>query len=95
VKDLARKAVVLQVRQPVFTEAEAKQRAQSILNERAKKFLTGEGESLGLPVLLPDRNVAIADLGVDFSKTYYIEQATHKLDSSGYRTRFKVKETSI
>jgi phage protein D len=89
------KAPVLQVRQPVFTEAEAKRRAQAILNDHAKKFLTGEAECVGLPELRPDRNVTLANLGDPFSKTYYINQTTHKFDSGGYRTRFKVKETSL
>jgi phage protein D len=89
------KAPVLQVRQPVFTEAEAKRRAQAILNDHAKKFLTGEAECIGLPDLLPDRNVTLGNLGAPFSKTYYIKQTTHKIDNSGYKTRVKVKETSL
>jgi uncharacterized protein len=90
-----KKAPVLQVRQPVFTEAEAKRRAQAILNDHAKKFLTGEAECIGLPELRPDRNVTLGNLGEPFSKTYYIQQTTHKVDGSGYRTRVKVKETSL
>lgn len=90
-----KKMPVLRLRQPVFTQAEADQRAKAALNERAKKFLTGEGESVGLPQLRPDRNVALSNLGARFSKTYYIQQATHKIDSNGYRTRFKVKETGL
>jgi phage protein D len=86
---------VLQVRQPVFSQAEARQRAQAILNDRAKKFLTGDAECLGLPELLPDRNVTLGNLGEPFSKTYYVKQATHKVDGSGYRTRLKMKETSL
>ena len=89
------KRPVLRMRQPVFTQSEADQRAKAALNERAKQFLTGEGEAIGLPELRPDRNVELADLGVPFSKTYYIQQATHKIDSGGYRTRFKVKETGL
>jgi phage protein D len=89
------KRPVLQVRQPVFTEAEAKRRAQAILNDHAKKFLTGDAESIGLPALLPDRNITLGNLGEPFSKTYYISQTVHKIDSNGYRTRVKVKETSL
>lgn len=85
---------VLRVRQPVFTEAEAKRRAVAILSDHAKKFLTGQAEAIGLPELMPDSNVALGNLGDMFSKVYYIEQAVHKLDSNGYRTRFKIKETS-
>ena len=91
----ASKRPTLRLRQPVFTQAEADQRAKAALNERAKQFLTGEGETVGLPEIRPDRNVELAKLGARFSKTYYIEQATHKIDSNGYRTRFKVKETGL
>src|SRR5262249_13669026 len=86
---------VLQLRQPVFTEAEAKRRAQAVLNDHAKQFLTGEAECIGLPDLLPDRNITLGNLGDPFSKTYYIQQTTHKVDGSGYRTRVKEKETSL
>lgn len=89
------KNIVLQLRQPVFTEAEAKRRAQAVLNDHAKKFLTGEAECVGLPELLPDRNVNLVNLGEAFSKTYYIQQTVHKLDGNGYRTRVKVKETVL
>jgi len=88
-------APVLQLRQPVFTEAEAKRRAQAVLNDHAKRFLTGEAECLGLPELRPDRNIVLGNLGEPFSKTYYIQQTTHKADSGGYRARLKVKESSI
>ncbi|WP_395018468.1 phage late control D family protein [Dongia sp.] len=86
---------VLQLRQPVFTEAEAKRRAQAVLNDHAKRFLTGEAECIGLPELRPDRNVVFGNLGEPFSKTYYIQQTTHKADSGGYRARLKVKESTI
>ncbi len=94
VKSALGKTPTLQVRQPVFTEAEAKQRALAILNDHAKKFLTGEAECVGLPDVLPDRNITLTNLGEKFSKTYYVQQTIHKVDSSGYRTRVKVKETT-
>lgn len=89
------KQPALRLRQPVFSQAEADQRAKAVLNDRAKEFLTGEGEAIGLPELRPDRTVELAKLGNAFSKKYYIQQATHKIDSSGYRTRFKIKEPGI
>ena len=76
-----KKQPTLRLRQPVFTQAEADQRAKAALNERAKQFLTGEGETIGLPEIRPDRNVELDKLGVPFSKTYYIQQATHKIDA--------------
>lgn len=89
------KQPTLRLRQPVFTQAEADQRAKAALNERAKQFLTGDGEAIGLPEIRPDRNLELTKLGDPFSKTYYIQQATHKIDGNGYRTRFKVKETGL
>jgi phage protein D len=86
---------VLQIRQPAFTQAEANERAKAILNDHAKKFLTGEFECIGVSGLRPDRNVKLENLGAPFSKTYYIQQTTHKVDGSGYRTRVKVKETTL
>jgi phage protein D len=89
------KKPILQIRQPVFTQSEANARALAILNDHAKKFVTGEAECIGLTDLLPDRNVTLDNLGDPFSKTYYIQQTTHKVDNNGYRTRVKVKETTL
>jgi len=86
---------VLRLRQPVFSQAEADQRAKAALGERTREFLTGEVESIGLPELRPDRTVLIDGIGAPFSKVYYIEQATHRIDASGYRTRFRVRETAL
>jgi hypothetical protein len=86
---------VLRLRQPVFTQAEANERAKSALNETAKQFLTGDGESIGVPQILPDESVSLLNLGSPFSKTYYVRQSVHKVDGNGYRTRFKVKETTL
>lgn len=87
--------VVLELRQPVFTQAEARERAKAVLNDHAKTFLTGEAECIGLPDLMPDTNVLLDKLGKPFSKNYYVDSANHKVDSGGYRTRFKVKETTL
>jgi phage protein D len=89
------KQPVLRLRQPVYTQAEAEKRALAALNECAKKFLTGDAESIGLPEIRPDRTVTLDNLGSPFSKTYYVQQATHKIDGNGYRTRFKLKETVL
>lgn len=86
---------VLRLRQSVFTQAEADSRARAALNEQAKQFLTGDAESIGLSEIRPDESVTLDNLGSPFSKTYYVQQATHKVDSNGYRTRFKVKETTL
>ena len=89
------KQPTLRLRQPVLSKAEADQRAKAALNEKAKKLVTGDGESIGLPEVRPDRNILLTNLGSPFSKIYYVQQATHKIDSNGYRTRFKVEERRL
>ena len=86
---------VLNIRAPVRTQEEADTRAQAVLEERAQDFVTGSGECVGLPALLPDTNVTINGLGRAFSKTYYLAEATHTIDGGGYRTSFKVQETTV
>ena len=83
---------MLRLRQPVFTQAEADKRARAALGELTRQFLTGDAECIGLPELRPDCTVELANLGDAFSRVYFIEQATHRVDSGGYRTRFKVRE---
>jgi hypothetical protein len=41
-----------------------------------------------------DRTVQVANLDMGFSKAYYMDQAAHRADGSGYRSRFKVREAS-
>jgi uncharacterized protein len=86
---------VLNIRAAVHTQAEADARAKAVLEERAEQFVTGQGESVGIPEILPDTNVTLTGLGRAFSKTYYVSQATHKIDGSGYRTTFSVQETTV
>ncbi|OJF14198.1 phage late control D family protein [Couchioplanes caeruleus] len=86
---------VLNLPAAVRTQAEADARAKAVLEERAEAFLTGSGESIGLPELLPDTNVGVEGLGPAFSKTYYVSQASHRVDGGGYRTTFQVQETTI
>jgi uncharacterized protein len=90
-----KKRPTLRLRQPVFTQSEAKQRATAELNHRSRKFLTGDGETIGLPLLRPDRNIALKNLPERFAKTYFVEQTVHKIDASGYRTRFKIQEPAL
>ena len=86
---------VFHVRQPVLTQAEANIYAKALLDDCAKKHLTGDGESIGFPELRPGRNVVVTGLGQRFSKTYYVEKAKHRADVSGYRTTFHVKESTL
>lgn len=89
------KQSTLRIREPVFSQQEADQRARAILKRRAEGFVGGSGESIGIPEIRPNVNIRLGGLGKFFSSTFYIKQATHTVDSSGYRTSFSVKDTTI
>ena len=85
----------MSIRAAVHTQAEADARAKAILEERAQDFVTGDGECIGLPDIVPDINIALGGLGKGFTKPYYVSEAKHTIGSSGYRTTFKVQETTV
>jgi hypothetical protein len=95
VKAACREKKTLKMRYPVRSQQEADQKARSILKQRSELFIQGSGESIGLPEILPNTNIRLESLGNLFSKTYFVEQATHTINASGYRTTFKVKETTV
>ncbi|HET9371415.1 MAG TPA: hypothetical protein VFO19_14245, partial [Vicinamibacterales bacterium] len=86
---------VLRVREPVFSQQQADQTARAILKRRSEGFVGGRGDSIGIPDIKPNANVSLKGLGDLFSTTFYVHQATHTIDSSGYRTSFDVKDTTI
>jgi phage protein D len=85
----------LKIRVPVFSKQAADLWAAAILKKRSEMFVQGSGESIGLPELCADKNIELLGLGRELSKTYYIEQTTHTINTSGYRTTFRVKDTTI
>jgi len=95
VRGTAREKTVKRVRRPVYTQDEADQRAKAILTQLAEGLVTGSGESLGLPELRAGTNLHLQGLGQKFSRTYYVDNTNHSMSSSGYRTTFNIKETTI
>jgi len=76
---------------PVTSQQEAKDLAISMLRERAYSYITGSGQTIGLPDLRPGDNVELVGLGKRFSGTYYVTKVEHSLGSSGYTTSFDVR----
>lgn len=87
--------VVQTVRRPVSSQAEADRIAKAILNKQAEGLVNGSAEAIGIPELLPGIRIELAGLGKMFSRAYYIEETSHSIDTSGYRTTFKVKGNTI
>ena len=85
----------LRIREPVFSQQEADQRARAILKRRAEGFVGGRGETLGIPELKANVNITLDGLGKFFNTTFYVKNTTHTVDSSGYRTSFEIGDTTI
>jgi phage protein D len=77
--------------QPVRSRSEAESVAQARLGEIEEGRLSGRGESIGLPEIKAGKPVALERLGERFSKTYYVESATHRVATDGYSTSFQVR----
>lgn len=89
------KPSTLRVREPVFSQQEADRRAKAILKRHAEGFVGGRGESIGIPELRADTNVTLQGLGDFFNTTFYVKQATHTVNTSGYRTTFQIGDVTI
>lgn len=83
------------VRVPVRDEQQASARAQSILANRLDGTVSGQGEVVGLPEIKPGTRLRLERLTDRFSAVYYVESATHRFGSSGYRTSFSVKRREL
>lgn len=75
----------------VTSQQEARDLAISLLRERAYSYITGTGQTIGLPDLRPGDNVELVGLGKRFSGTYYVLKVEHALGSNGYLTNFTVR----
>ena len=85
------KSVLRERSEYVRTKKECMLLAQNRLNSIAMGFVSGEGECLGLPELIPGRYLEI-DGGDDTTNgTYFITKVIHKFNQDGYTTVFEVK----
>jgi phage protein D len=81
----------LVVDRPVTSEREARDLAVSILRERATRFGTGSGSTIGIPELAPDDTVELKGLGDRFSGSYYVRKVTHSIGDGGFTTNFDIQ----
>lgn len=93
--ELLRRGSKLTVRRPVRSVEEARAHAQQLFQNRARQFVRGSGECVGMPELSIDTRVRIDGIGHDYSRPYYVEQVTHSVSASGYRTTFKVRDPAL
>ena len=70
----------------VRSEAEAKSRAEALMNELSMGFLTGTMEIAGLPPVIPGHMVTLAKINDDFNRDYFITKVVHHMDKDGFQT---------
>jgi phage protein D len=54
----------------------------------AKHMITGSGSTVGVPDLRAGSAILVEGVGKRFSGRYFVTSTTHKIDDSGYTTRF-------
>ena len=79
------------VDEPVYTPAQARERAVAILQDRHKEMVKASATCVGLPDLRAGQRVQIEGLGVRFSGTYFVTETTHTIGDSGYTTKFNAR----
>lgn len=79
----------------VTSVEEAQSYANAILNRRAMKLISGNGECIGIPEIRAGRYIKLSGVGKSFDQTYYITVATHIYDDEGYTTRFQLGGNAV
>jgi len=62
-----------------------------MLRKKINNRLTGSGTAVGDPRIRAGAVIRLDGMGASFSGVYRVTSATHTIDSSGYRTEFKVR----
>ena len=96
IKTLLRKlnSIEYEVREPVKTVAEAKQRAKSLLRNFSLNYFKVKIKLIGIPDLKPGITISIAGLGKRFSRDYYVEKVVHSISGQGYESTISVRGNS-
>jgi hypothetical protein len=66
--------------------------AEAELFRISTAFVSGSGETVGIPELRAGVTLRIEGVSKPFNRDYFVEQATHSLGGSGYTTSFKLTE---
>lgn len=79
-RDLSEKAVQ--------TAGQARQMVRSALRDNFLQVVTGDGSTVGQPLLRAGSMAEIAKVGVPFDGMWFLTGSTHTIDDNGYRTSF-------
>ena len=78
------------------TQEECDEIAQNQLNSQAMDFVSGEGECVGIPELIPGRYLKIE--GSDryhINGLYFLTKVRHSFSAAGYTTSFEFKGAKL
>lgn len=81
----------LVVDEPVFTENDAKKRAEALLRDQRKQMVKASGTTIGLPLLRAGTKVRITQVGARLSGDYFVTKTQHIFNDSGYITKFEAR----
>ncbi|MCT4621762.1 MAG: hypothetical protein N4A62_20540 [Marinisporobacter sp.] len=79
----------------VRTVEEANALAKSILEEYAFQYVSGYGECVGIPELIPGRFIKVDRFDKSVNGNYYVKKVRHIFDENGYYTQFEVGGNAI
>ncbi len=86
-----KKAVLREYSEYVRTADECTQLAQARLDGIAMGLVSGEGQCIGIPELIPGRFITIDGLEDETEGVYFLNKVTHSFTAEGYYTRFEVR----
>jgi uncharacterized protein len=80
---------------PFGSQGECDQHAKAYYNNQAMGLVSGTAETIGVPDLRGGQIITMLGIGPRFEGDYRIDQATHTIGSSGYKTSLTVKRNSV
>ena len=75
----------------VRTQAECDKMAQGRLDSIAMNLVSGRGQCIGLPELIPGRYIKIDDADTRLNGTYFVTKVRHIFSPDSYMTEFEIK----
>ena len=77
------------------TQNECQKLAQNRLNSLAMDFVSGEGECVGIPELIPGRYLKIEGSDSHTNGLYFLTKVRHSFSEAGYTTSFEFKGAKL
>jgi phage protein D len=85
---------IVHVTRPFASQQEGDFCANSAFNANSMGFIGGTADTIGIPQLWSGQVVELRGMGPLFDGCYYVQEATHTIDQSGYNTSFTVKRNA-